>query len=112
MVQQDIEAVFAECISKGGVLKVIVETALLSQEEKRKVYHICSEIGVHYIKTSTGFSTNGATIEDVEFIRSLVPDTMKIKASGGIKTSNFARELIAAGANRLGCSSSVAIVNS
>ncbi len=107
-VKQDIEAVFKAC--DGTLLKVILETALLSEEELRKVSLICKEIGVDFIKTSTGFSTRGASLEDVRIMKECVGEAVKIKASGGIRDYETALKMIEAGANRLGVSAGVAIV--
>lgn len=96
---------------KGAVLKVIIETALLTKEEKVKILEICDEIGVDYVKTSTGFAKEGAKVEDIELMRSKLSDKIKIKASGGIKTKQQAIELIKAGADRLGASSGVKLVS-
>ena len=110
-VQQDIQSVYDACQSQTVILKVIIETALLSEEDKLKVLEICSSIEVDYVKTSTGFSTAGATKKDVTLMRSKLPSSIKIKAAGGIKTKKSALELLEAGADRLGCSSGIAIVN-
>lgn len=91
-------------------LKVIIETALLTNEEKKWITEISFESGAKYIKTSTGFNGGGATVEDVKFIREIVGKKMYIKASGGIRTYEQAKALIEAGANRLGMSAGVQIV--
>ena len=109
-VKSDIQQVFIACQSKRALLKVIIETALLTQQEKQAVIECCAEIGVDFVKTSTGFSTAGATKNDVSLMRKLLPETIQIKAAGGIKTKEFALELLNAGANRLGCSSSVSLL--
>lgn len=107
-VSSDIKAVVQA--AKGHVVKVIIETSLLSQEEKTLACALCLETGAHYVKTSTGFSGGGATIEDVKLMKSVVGDKMKVKASGGIKDLAQAQALIEAGASRLGTSSGVAII--
>ncbi len=94
----------------GVILKVIIETSLLNKKEIEKVCEICVEQDVHFVKTSTGFNGEGATIENVQFLRKILPENVQIKASGGIRTRDFAWELIDAGAERLGCSRSVEIV--
>ncbi len=94
----------------AAVVKVILETALLRDDEKRAACTLAMEAGAHFVKTSTGFSGGGATAEDVRLMRSVVGDRLGVKASGGIRTAADARAMIAAGANRLGCSASVAIV--
>ena len=110
-VEDEIAAIYDACHTNNAVLKVIIETALLTEEEKIKACEICAKVGVDYVKTSTGFSHSGATIADVALMRKVLPEQIKIKAAGGIKTATFANELIAAGANRLGCSSSIELVN-
>ncbi len=96
---------------KGKPVKVIIETALLEEEEIITVCGLCAEIGVDYVKTSTGFNGAGATIKDVKLMRKILPEKIKIKASGGIKTRKFAEQLIEAGADRIGTSSGVVIVS-
>lgn len=107
-VRADIETVFAAC---GKVpLKVIIETGLLTNEEKKSVCQICKEVGVAFVKTSTGFGHGGATVADIELMRSIVGSSCSIKASGGVRNLEDARAIIAAGADRIGASSGVAIV--
>lgn len=91
-------------VCQGYVLKVIVETCLLTEEEKRKLCHLVSEAKADYIKTSTGFSTGGATAEDVRLFRAILPKEVKIKASGGIRSFEAAQAMLEAGADRLGSS--------
>lgn len=91
------------------VVKVIIETCLLSDEEKVRACHAALNAGAHFVKTSTGFSSGGATADDVRLMRAVVGGAMKIKAAGGIRTAAFARRLIAAGADRIGASKSVEI---
>ncbi len=95
---------------KGAKLKVIIETALLTKAEKIKAMELCIEANVDFVKTSTGFSTSGAKVEDIELMRKILPKQIKIKASGGIKTKEQALALIEAGADRLGASSSVGLI--
>lgn len=90
--------------TKGHILKVIIETCLLTEDEKRMMCSVVASSGADYIKTSTGFSTGGATREDVKLLRECCPDTVKVKASGGIKTLRDAEDFIALGADRLGTS--------
>ena len=92
------------------VLIVIIETCLLSEEEKIRACHLAKKAGADFVKTSTGFSTGGATVEDVRLMRETVGDSMGVKASGGIHTREMAEALAAAGANRLGTSATLAIV--
>lgn len=94
-----------------NILKVIIETSLLNDEEKLKACKIVKKSGADFVKTSTGFSQGGATKEDILLIRKTVGDNFGIKASGGIKTYEQALELIKAGATRIGSSSSVKIVS-
>ena len=94
---------------QGALLKVILETALLTEDEKRKACEMAIKAKVDFVKTSTGFSTGGATVEDVKLMRSIV-GSMGVKASGGIRDAETARKMIEAGATRLGTSASVEIV--
>ncbi len=96
--------------SKEKVIKVIIESGILTNEEIITCCDIYGAAGVDFIKTSTGYAEKGATVEAVQLIRKHLASNIKIKASGGIKNYTFAAELIAAGADRLGCSSSVQIV--
>lgn len=108
-VKQDIEAVFNAC---GAVpLKVILETCLLTKDEIVKVCEICKQIGVAFVKTSTGFSVSGATVEDVKLMRDTVGNAMGVKASGGIRDRQTAEKMVQAGASRLGASAGIAIVS-
>ena len=96
--------------SKGKILKVIIETCLLTEDEKIKACELSAEAGADFVKTSTGFSKAGATKEDVALMRRCIPSSMKVKASGGIRSYESAMEMIEAGAERLGCSSGMAII--
>lgn len=91
-------------------LKVIIETAVLTDEEIIRCCEIYGVAGVDFVKTSTGYTEKGATVEAVKLMRKHLPLNVKIKASGGIKTYDFAKQLIEAGADRLGCSAGVDIV--
>ena len=95
----------------GNCVKVIIETSLLNQDEKALACNIVMESGAAFVKTSTGFSSSGATLEDVRLIKKLVGDRVGIKASGGIKTKNEALKLIEAGASRFGTSRGVEIIS-
>lgn len=108
--ERDIKKVREAC--KASVLKVIIETCLLDDKEKILACKIAKEYGADFVKTSTGFSTGGATEHDVELMRKTVGDKMGVKASGGIKTYEDAIKMINAGANRLGTSSGIAIIKS
>ena len=90
--------------TEGHILKVIIETCLLTEEEKRTVCSVVSASGADYIKTSTGFSSGGATREDVKLLRECCEPHVKVKASGGIATLQDAEDFIALGADRLGTS--------
>ena len=94
----------------GNCVKVIIETSLLNQDEKELACNIVMESGADFVKTSTGFSSSGATLEDVRLIKKLVGDRVGIKASGGIKTKNEALKLIEAGSTRIGTSRGVEII--
>jgi len=108
-VKNDIESV-AIAVSGRALLKVIIETCLLTEEEKVRVCAICKMIGVDFVKTSTGFSSGGATVEDVALMRKVVGAEIGVKASGGVKDCASAQAMVEAGANRLGTSSGIAIV--
>ena len=109
LVKDDIQALRTTC--NNVVLKVIFETALLSEDEIKKVCEISKEIKVDFVKTSTGFSTRGASFEDVKIMKSVVGDDVLIKASGGIRSYEKALDMIKAGADRLGTSSGIEIVS-
>lgn len=100
-----------EVTTKSGELKVIVENCYLSRREKILASIICREAGVGFIKTSTGFGPSGAMVEDVELMRRIVGPSIGVKAAGGIRTYADAMKMIAAGANRIGASASIAIVS-
>ena len=97
--------------TSGKTLKIILETSLLTNEEKLTACKICAEHGVHFVKTSTGFSTGGATAEDVKLLKEATLGKCLVKASGGIRDLKTAQKMIEAGASRLGTSSGVAIIN-
>lgn len=96
--------------AEGNIVKVILETCLLNDEEKKKACEISLQAGAHFVKTSTGFSTGGATVADVKLMKLAVGDRMEVKASGGVRDLAMAADLIAAGATRLGTSSGVQLV--
>ena len=96
--------------NKNKVIKVIIESGVLTDDEIIKCCDIYGAAGVDYVKTSTGYAEKGASIHAVQLIRTHLSDAVKIKASGGIRSYSFAKELINAGANRLGCSGSIKIV--
>lgn len=109
IVREDIRQVKEAC-GEEVLLKVILETCLLTGEEIEKACVLSQEAGADFVKTSTGFSTGGATVEDVAKMRAAVGDTMGVKASGGIHTRKQAEALVEAGANRLGTSATLQIV--
>jgi deoxyribose-phosphate aldolase len=106
----DIQAVVKAAHNQGAIVKVIIETALLKREEKIMACLLSKEAGADFVKTSTGFSTGGATTEDIDLMRRVVGNQMGVKASGGIRTYADAIAMIKAGANRIGASSGVQIV--
>ena len=108
LVKHDIEAVYRAAEGRA-LVKVIIESCLLTDAEKVRACEICKAVGVDFVKTSTGFSTGGATVEDIRLMRETVGPEMGVKASGGVKTAADAAAMVAAGANRLGTSSGVAI---
>ena len=109
IVKEDIEAV-VRAANKRAIVKVIIETCLLTDEEKVKACQIAKEAGADFVKTSTGFSTAGANSHDVALMRKTVGEEMGVKASGGIRDYDKALEMITAGASRIGVSASIAIV--
>lgn len=96
--------------SKGKIIKLIIESGVLTDDEIIKCCDIYGAAGVDYMKTSTGFAEKGASIHAVQLMRNHLADAIKIKAAGGIRSFSFAKELINAGADRIGCSSSLKIV--
>lgn len=109
--RNDIESMTRAAQMRGKVVKINLEIALLTQAEIRKVCEICIESGANFIKTSTGLF-EGATVENITFLRSYLPDEIKIKASGHIRTREQAQALIDAGASRIGTSHGLAITGS
>ncbi|WP_461828708.1 deoxyribose-phosphate aldolase [Aquifex sp.] len=97
-------------ITEGYILKIIIETCYLTEEEKVKATELCVEAGADFVKTSTGFGDGGATLEDVKLLRKVTRGRIKIKASGGIKTLQEALTFIEAGAERIGTSRGIEIV--
>ncbi|RJX40082.1 deoxyribose-phosphate aldolase [Paenibacillus pinisoli] len=108
-VKRDVESVAAACKGKAA-LKVILETGLLTDEEKVKACELCVEAGADFVKTSTGFGKGGATAEDIALMRRTVGPTLGVKASGGVRDLETALQMLKSGATRIGASSSVAIV--
>jgi deoxyribose-phosphate aldolase len=95
---------------RGALLKVIVESGILSEEELKRCCDLYSRFNIDFLKTSTGFAAAGATVEAVRLMRAQLPAHIAIKASGGIRSWAFAKELLDAGATRLGCSASLHIM--
>ena len=110
LVQNDIRGVAEVVHEAGAILKVILETSLLSLEEKLRASELACLAGADFLKTSTGFSTGGATAADVALLRGVAGGRCGVKASGGVRTLEDARAMLEAGANRIGASASVAIV--
>ncbi|GHF99601.1 deoxyribose-phosphate aldolase [Deinococcus piscis] len=109
-VQADIEAVRRAV--PGQVLKVIIETALLDEDQKRRATEAAVNAGADFVKTSTGFSTGGATVADVELMREVIAGRAQIKAAGGVRSPEDAQAMISAGAARLGTSGGIGLVTS
>ena len=111
LVLRDIRAVVEDCVDGNAVCKVILETALLTDDEKRRASELARTARAHFVKTSTGFSTGGATVSDVALMAEVVRGAgMEVKASGGISSYRDAKAMIEAGATRLGASASIGIV--
>lgn len=109
-VREDIRAVVETAHLQRAIVKVIIECALLTDDEKVRACKLAKAAGADFVKTSTGFSAGGATLHDVELMRQTVGDAIGVKAAGGIKTLAQAQAMIAAGATRIGASAGVAIV--
>ena len=110
LVKQDIAAV-VHATEEKAIIKVIIETALLTDEEKVRACKLAKEAQADYVKTSTGFSTRGANLNDIQLMRQIVGPDMGVKASGGIRNLETMEEMIAAGATRIGASAGVEIIN-
>lgn len=109
-VKNDIAKV-KEAVGKEIVLKVIIETSLLTEVEKQLACQLSEEAGADFVKTSTGFSGGGATVEDIQLMHRVVGDRLQIKASGGVRSLDDAKKMVEAGASRLGASAGVQIIN-
>lgn len=107
-IKEEIEAVVSA--ANGNLVKVILETCYLSSEEIIEVCKMASIAGAQFVKTSTGFGTGGAKVEDVELMRKSILDTMSVKASGGVRTLDDLNKMVEAGASRIGASSGAAII--
>lgn len=108
LVKEDIAAVVEA--SKPAIVKVIIETCLLTDDEKVKACELSVEAGAAFVKTSTGFSTGGATVEDVALMRKTVGDKAQVKASGGIRTAEEAQSMLDAGADRIGAGNGIVLL--
>jgi deoxyribose-phosphate aldolase len=109
-VKAEVEDIADLCDVHDALLKVIIETALLTEEEMETAARLCAEAGANFVKTSTGFASRGASVADVELLRRVLPASVRIKASGGIRTREQALAMLAAGADRLGTSNSLVII--
>ncbi|AXV41854.1 deoxyribose-phosphate aldolase [Staphylococcus warneri] len=107
-VKEDIESVVTA--ANGKTVKVIIETVLLSNEEKVKACELAKEAGAHFVKTSTGFAGGGATAEDVKLMKDTVGDALEVKASGGVRNLEDFNQMLEAGATRIGASAGVQII--
>ena len=110
LVEKDIRAV-VEAAKGKALVKVIIETCLLTEEEKIRACELSVKAGTDFVKTSTGFSTGGATVEDVALMRKVVGENVGVKASGGVRSLEDMKNVVKAGANRIGTSSGVKLVN-
>ncbi|MDQ6676953.1 MAG: deoxyribose-phosphate aldolase [Acidobacteriota bacterium] len=110
-VRADIAAVVKQAHAHDSIVKVIIETALLTDDQKIRACHLAAEAGADFVKTSTGFAPSGATVADVELMRRAVGLGLGVKASGGIRTYDQFQKMIAAGASRIGASSGIQIVH-
>lgn len=108
-VLEDIKAV-VDAAGNKAIVKVIIETCLLTKEEKILACNLAKKAGAHFVKTSTGFSTGGATVEDIKLMREIVGPEIGVKASGGVRDLSTVLAMIEAGATRIGASASVSIV--
>jgi len=108
VISREVEA--AVTAARGGVVKVILETGYLDDQQKVRAAQLAAEAGAHFVKTSTGYGLRGATVDDIKLLRSTLPRGVGVKASGGIKTLEDTLRLLDAGANRIGTSSTRAIL--
>ena len=109
-VRNDIDSMTRAAHLRGKIVKIILEVGLLTKTELERVCEMCNEIEVDYVKTSTGYHAKPVAAEDIKYLKSMINPRIKIKASGGIKTQKHAKDLLEAGANRLGASASLEIV--
>ncbi|MFM7321523.1 MAG: deoxyribose-phosphate aldolase, partial [Armatimonadota bacterium] len=111
LVFDELQGICSVAEAAGATVKVILECALLTDDEKRRACRLSVEAGAAFVKTSTGFGPGGATVDDVRLLRATVGDSVGVKAAGGIRTLEFARELLATGADRLGTSVGIALLD-
>lgn len=109
-VTNDIKSVATSAHLQAKVIKLILETSLLTEDELKKALEICVAAEVDYVKTSTGFNGQGVNLDVLKQMRALLPETIRLKASGGIRTREFALALVEAGANRIGTSSGLELI--
>lgn len=109
-IKEEMEAIVKASKKHGMLSKVILENCYLTDDEKRKVCKIATEVLPDYVKTSTGFGTGGATLEDVALMKEVVGDKVKVKAAGGIRDFETAKKMVEAGAERIGTSSGIKII--
>ncbi|WP_455138970.1 deoxyribose-phosphate aldolase [Thermophilibacter sp.] len=109
-VTDEMERVVSVCNEAGAISKVIFENCLLTRDEKIRLCEVASQVRPTFVKTSTGFSTGGATVEDVRLMREHVDPSVKVKAAGGIRTADAFLAMVGAGAERIGCSAGIPIM--
>ena len=109
LLEEEVQTILAIAKNKGSALKVIIESGVLSNEEIIRCCELYRQFDINFLKTSTGYAEKGASVEAVQLMRQHLPSSIQIKASGGIRTFEFANQLIMAGATRIGCSASIAI---
>ena len=110
-VTEDIGDIVAAAHRRGSIVKVIFENCYLDDEQKRRLCRICGEVEADYVKTSTGYGTGGATIDDLKLMRAASPDTVKLKAAGGVRTLDQAIEVVNLGCDRFGASKTAEILD-
>ena len=110
-IEKEMNSIVQICLQNNVISKVIFENCYLTQTEKERLCEIALKVGPDFIKTSTGFGTGGATIEDVKLMKAMVGEKIKIKAAGGIRDLKTALEMIAAGASRIGTSCGTQIID-
>lgn len=110
-VRNEIESMALACQMRGKVIKLIIETGLITEAEMAKLCELAAEVKVDFVKTSTGVNGKGASVAIIESLRKKLPATVKLKASGGIRDRKFAEELVTAGADRIGTSVGTVLIN-